>query len=118
MPCICGSLTEIEKVESNGAFFTSLPVIEAGDWVKLCQCPSCNQLWCVDEWDKLNISFARKLRDSTNWQSGAEELQKQYLARARGVQKNVSCVQAGCDNVALNGSAFCVEHLYEMGWRE
>jgi len=118
MPCSCSAFAEVEKVENHSAFFASLPVIATGNWLKLCRCQSCDQLWSVDEWDKGQIAFARKLSSTENWERVDVEAQKRYLLRSRGIQNGVACIQAGCHKPALNGVVFCVDHLYGMGWRE
>jgi hypothetical protein len=118
MSCLCPTLGEIEKVENHIAFFESLPVLEVGNWVKLCQCPTCSQLWSVDEWDKGNISFARKKSSKSNWEEADVEAQKRYLLKSRGIQEGITCMQSGCQKPALKGVVYCVDHLYNMGWRE
>ena len=118
MSCTCANLADVEKVERHIAFFESLPVLETGNWVKLCQCLSCNQLWSVDEWDKGAISFARKRRNRKNWAENDIEAPKLYLLQVRGVQEDVICMQASYYKPALNGVVFGVDHFYKMGWRE
>ncbi len=118
MACTCSSLAEIEKVENHAEFFRSLPVIATGNWVRLCRCQECAQFWSVDEWDKYQIAFARKLAGTENWEEVSVEAQKRYLLRSRGIQEGVACIQAGCHKPALNGVVFCLDHLYRMGWRE
>lgn len=118
MPCLCTTLGEIEKTESQAAFFKSLHVLEVGNWVRLCQCKICSQLWSVDEWDKYNISFARKKSSKSNWEESDVEAQKRYLLKSRGIQDGVTCIQSGCEKSALQGVVYCVDHFYNMGWRE
>ena len=118
MSCPCATLDEIEKTENHAAFFESLPVLEVGNWVKLCQCQNCGQLWSVDEWSKGNISFARKKSNKSNWEEADIEAQKRFLLKSRGIQEDVTCMQSGCKKRALKGVAFCVDHLYNIGWRE
>jgi len=118
MSCLCANLANIVKTENHFAFFESLPILEIGNWVKLRQCSSCSQLWSIDEWDKGNISFARKCLNRTNWEEIDIEAQKLYLLQSRGIQETVTCMQAGCHKPALKGVVFCVDHLYNMGWRE
>lgn len=76
MPCLCSKLEALIKVESQPDFFDGLTTIEHGNWVKLCQCQICGQLWSVDEWDKGSIAFAKKLSSNINWQTQDVEAQK------------------------------------------
>jgi hypothetical protein len=118
MPCPCATFGEIEKVANHAVFYESLPVLEVGTWVKLRQCPSCSQLWSVDDWDKYNISFARKRSSKSNWEDADVEAEKRYLLKSRGMQQGVTCIQSGCQKTALIGVVYCVDHFYNMGWRE
>ena len=118
MPCLCSQLEALIKVESQPDFFDALTTIEHGNWVKLCQCQICGQLWSVDEWDKGNIAFAKKLSTSINWQAQDVEAQKAFLLKACGGTDNKVCAQSGCQQLCLKGVAFCVDHYFAMGWRE
>lgn len=116
--CLCSQLDAITKVESQPGLFGSLTAIEYGYWVKLCRCEVCGQLWSIDECDKGNIAFAKKLSSESNWQVQNIEEQKAYLLKARGGTENKVCAQSGCQNLCLKGVAFCVDHYFAMGWRE
>jgi len=118
MPCLCSQLEALIKVESQPNFFDALTTIEHGNWVRLCQCQICGQLWSVDEWDKGNIAFAKKLSSSINWQAQDVEAQKAFLLKARGGTDNKVCAQSGCQQLCLKGVAFCIDHYFAMGWRE
>lgn len=118
MSCLCAQLETITKVELQPEFFGSLEALEYGNWVKLCRCKTCSQFWSVDEWDKGNIAFAKKLSSNINWQAQNTEEQKTYLLKARGGTENKVCAQSGCQKLCLKGVAFCVDHYFAMGWRE
>ena len=92
--------------------------LDVGNWVYLMKCPTCGQLWRVDEWDKYQPQYAVKLPTSENWQAfEAIPLIKKKIVENRGGISEQLCMWRNCNEKQVNGSAFCVDHLYETGAR-
>jgi hypothetical protein len=117
--CVCAKLPAAIYVEDEPpGFLASLVEVATGNWVKLCQCPRCQQLWRVDEWDKYQTQFAVKVPSRDDWQSfNAKPLQLERLVESRGGLSNEKCIWASCKNRAIRGVVYCPEHLYETGAR-
>ncbi len=101
-------------------FEEDLDVLQSGNWVRLMACRSCHQLWRVDVADRLQVQFAVKLPERANWEKfDAVPLVKQFLLASRGgLQVSGECIRAGCSNRPVRSVAYCLEHLYEIGWRK
>jgi hypothetical protein len=119
MSCPCSKLPSLVKVDADQKLMMRLAELATGNWVRLCRCRRCGQLWRVDEWDKYQIQFAVKIADSSGWQEfDSEPLRKQFLVESRGGVTEESCNWAGCEKHRLKGVAYCVDHLYATGTRE
>lgn len=118
-PCKCQEHEAlIDVTEGYQHFVGALENIEFGNWVKLMRCPVCGQYWKVDEWDKYQTLYAFKLQNESNWQSFDLTPQiKSSMIKKRGGLQHTNCMRASCKNRAVKGSAYCVDHLYEAGWR-
>ena len=111
--------TLVEITKNHSAFQSALNKIAAGSWVKLMECPDCAQLWKVDEWDKLQTLYAVKISEKENWERfDSIPLIKEKMVLNRGGLIETECMWAGCNNMQIKGSAYCVNHLYETGARE
>lgn len=120
MPCGCHKLDALIDVTNNDQqqFVRALENVEFGDWVKLMRCPVCGQYWKVDEWDKYQTLYAFKIPDAAIWKSvDVTPFVKERIIENRGGLQEGTCMAAGCGNRAVVGSAYCVDHLYEIGWR-
>jgi hypothetical protein len=116
--CDCHDHPAIRRIDGSlPALFPSFRHVDAERWRALLQCPKCGQLWAVDEWDKYQIQFAVKVADAEGWSASDEALRKAYLAQSRGENKAAKCMWSGCKKNQLNGSAYCVDHLYATGAR-
>lgn len=109
----------VDVTDDYQQFVGALENVEFGDWVKLMRCPACGQYWKVDEWDKYQTLYAFKLPDAGNWKSvDVSPLIKERIVKSRGGLQNSMCMRAGCKNRAVVGSAYCADHLFEIGWRK
>ena len=119
MSCECAVLPEIVRVVDHQTIVDQLRLIEPGNWVRLCECPVCLQLWCVDEWDKLQVQLAIKLSDRDGWQGfDPTPLRKRFLLQARGGTVDEKCIWSGCDGRRVRGVVYCLDHLYATGARD
>jgi hypothetical protein len=115
--CNCNEQATLIDISNNHAEFKSkLNQLEVGNWVLLMQCPDCNQLYKVDEWDKYQRCYAVKISSSESWeQFDSEALIKEQMIKNRGGLTNYQCMWAGCNIKQVKGSAYCVNHLYSGG---
>lgn len=117
--CNCASFGELVDISNDyRRFVDPLRLLDSGDWIKLMQCPACEQHWRVDEWDKYQTLYALKLASPTGWQQidTAPVIKQRMLENHHGVD-HVTCLAAGCALLALKGRAYCVDHFYATGAR-
>lgn len=117
--CHCRKSEALVNITNDYAGFVgTLLSLEAADWVKLMECPTCKQLWRVDEWDKYQALYALKISDRMAWKEvDAIALIKEKMIKSRGGLAKAECMWQSCANKAVMGSAYCVDHLYETGAR-
>jgi hypothetical protein len=116
--CDCGEQPSVRQV--NGAvdnLFPGFDHVDAGGWKALLKCPSCGQLWTVDEWDRYHLQLVVKIADAAHWQASDEAQRKAHLAESRGGTGEMNCMWNDCERRQLKGSAFCVDHLFATGAR-
>lgn len=119
MTCNCEAYDAMTDITPCYSDFTSkLKVIAYGDWVKLMHCEQCLQYWKVDEWDKYQTLYATKIVDTAGWKEfDNAHLVKQKMVQNRDDQSHDRCMWQACSQYAVNGSAYCVDHLYDTGTR-
>jgi hypothetical protein len=118
MKCDCRDHPAIRRIDGTlRALFPGFGHVDAAHWLALLRCPTCGQLWAVDEWDKYQIQLAVKVADAEGWSASDEALRKEYLAQSRGENTTAKCMWSSCKKNQLNGSAYCVDHLYATGAR-
>ena len=117
MHCTCSGRSDLVEIGQHyTAFVAGMRCLETADWVKLLQCPECGQLWRTDEWDKYQTLYARKLDSPEGWESAdMESLIKLRIVENHGGLDTSSCLAKGCEQYALKGRAYCVDHFYETG---
>ncbi len=118
--CNCNELLNLVDITNkHSAFQGHLNEIAKGNWVTLMECPECNQLWKVDEWDKFQTLYAVKIPEKEGWQDFDNvSLIKDKMISNRGGLTETKCMWADCNNIQVKGSAYCINHLYETGARE
>lgn len=119
MRCDCSSLATVLYLDrAPQRFEKKLKKIESKDWMNLYECPKCDQLWIIDEWDKYTVQFATKVEERTDWEKNDQTLlKKELLISERGGLADQICVWANCSKQAVNGVAYCIDHLWETGAR-
>ena len=119
MGCKCNSLKDyFYHEEGSRNFYKSLVELEVGNWVKLFECPACNQLWAIDAWDKYQEQVVRKVSDRSVWEENSEDAAKKLLLESRGGYDEGVCINAGCNSQRVKGVVYCIDHLYEGGARK
>jgi hypothetical protein len=118
MPCECSQLPDIVNLDDHPAI-GRFDELETGDWVRLVRCPSCQQLWSVDEWDKYQTQFAVRIPQREGWREfDTTPFRRQYLVQARGGLTPERCIWQGCEQRRVQGVVYCANHLYQTGARE
>jgi hypothetical protein len=117
--CHCSKLADIIRVDDHALFVRRLRKLETGNWVRLCQCRSCQQLWSVDEWEKYQRQFAIKIPVRDGWREfDTTPFRKRFLLQSRGGTTDQECIWVGCQGRRVLGTVYCVDHLYAAGARE
>ncbi len=108
----------VDISNSHTEFKSNLDLLETGDWVFLMQCQECCQLWRVDAWDKYQQPYAVKISDQESWEKfDSTVLIKEKIIINRGGLTSEQCLWSGCSLKQVNGSAYCVNHLWSTGAR-
>jgi hypothetical protein len=117
--CECAKLPDLFKLESQPGFDKRTTRIATGNWIHLHRCAACGQSWRIDEWDKFQVQFVVRIPPGVEWETfDSSPLQKQFLVRSRGGLTHTECAWSGCHGKAVQGVAYCAEHLYQTGVRE
>lgn len=75
--------------------------------------------WRLDSLETFEQRFLVKLEQPEAWASfDASALERRLLLEHRGGTTEGSCQWKDCRAATLVGSAFCVDHTYEMGARK
>jgi hypothetical protein len=118
MTCVCLRQPPVVKINGDPSqLYPNFQLIARGDWRLLFRCPTCSQLWVMDEWDKFVVQFAIKVDSMENWDSVHEDKLKPFLQQSKGGLGDAKCLWAGCNNLQLRNSAYCVDHLFALGVR-
>lgn len=117
--CPCDGLAELENIsEWHAEFCQPYRQLETGEKTQLWQCPECKQLWRVDRQGLNHVSYALKLAQCEGWQDyDASALIKAQIWQNRGGHGDQPCRKNGCREPVVNGSVYCLEHLYRSGAR-
>jgi hypothetical protein len=87
--------------------------IDESGWRKYVQCCICNQIWLVDEFDKLQYLFAIKVDEKLNKEQYEKiiiRLRYEVLCERFGGESIEVCSWYQCKNKALNGLKICYLH--------
>lgn len=117
MKCKCQKLADLFYIDQGPrGFEKKLKEVDAKNWMRLCECPSCGQLWAIDEWDKYSWQVVSRVSDQTNWaDSERVNERKELLLKERGGTTDDECQWAGCEGKRVKGVAYCLEHLWNTG---
>lgn len=97
---------------------SDLVLVDRANWRRLYRHKESGILWTIDEWDKYQQAFLFRVRRVDAWATeDHSELEKALLFATRGGASEDHCHLARCDQPALQGSAFCLDHSYEHGIR-
>lgn len=87
---------------------------------ELFRCLECGTYWRIDRQTFATERFAWKLSEyREDWGKVSKETEeKNLLLASRQVMADESCIWAGCGKMRLQGSVYCVDHIYDMGVRK
>jgi hypothetical protein len=117
MKCKCSSLSDVFYLEEGPKGFEKcLKELDAENWMRLFQCPMCEALWVVDEWDKYSWQVASRIQSQENWVTPVpDEKRKELLLKSRGGTTDEECIWKGCKKNRVKGVVCCIDHLYHTG---
>jgi len=96
-----------------------LELVERANWYELYRHKSDGSYWRLDAADKYQQRFLVKIENLEGWSVfDSSQLEMSLLANRRGGVAAEKCIQLGCCEHTLNGSAFCLRHTYERGVRK
>lgn len=117
--CYCDTYEDIINInEHYDDFCVAWTLIDEGARYNLHQCPHCMQLYRIDKQGFSNVCYALKLDSDKNWHDFDDsEMIKEQMLRSREGLSDRDCKKTECCDKAINGSVYCLEHLYQSGAR-
>jgi hypothetical protein len=117
--CHCSSFEDLINInEHYDTFCEAWTLIEQGKNHNLHQCPCCMQLWRIDARGYSNVCYALKLESDKAWHDyDASAIIKAQMLRSREGVSDRPCKRQECSDHAVNGSVYCLDHLYQSGAR-
>jgi hypothetical protein len=118
-PCRCAERPDFSRLEEDVVL--RWPVLEAGEWEELRQCPDCGGYWLSAWPEELEANpilcrpipaDSRRLRDLDR----CATLRPYCLARIEEHlgdlrEEKRPCKKVGCDRKRLRAAPYCIEHL-------
>ncbi len=118
--CGCEKLPEIFFLDQAPSdWLPGLQENSSGDWKTLLRCPACGRLFSVDAWDKGHDQVAVRIANADAWKEEAAsiEARKALLLGSRGGTIEETCIRAGCIKPRVRGVVYCLDHLWDAGFR-
>lgn len=117
--CQCEKWPDILNISDwRDLFIENKQAIDNTPLFQLCQCIHCDQHWLLDQEGLRNVAYAYKCNNTNNWQQfDNSTLVKQQMLRNREGHSDELCGREHCQALAVNGSRYCLEHLYQSGAR-
>jgi hypothetical protein len=98
---------------------TELELVSRSNWYELYRRKADGSYWRLDADDKLQQRFLVQIDALETWPTySSAPLEMALLIERRGGLSAEVCVQQGCPESVLKGSAFCLNHTYERGVRK
>jgi len=96
-----------------------LELVDRANWYELYFRKADGTHWRLDADDKYQQRFLVQIDDLANWSAfDSGPLEKSLLLERRGGLSEEACLQLGCGERSLKGSAFCLNHTFERGVRK
>lgn len=117
MKCTCKDIKIISYLEDvSDTFLNNLELIDSNNLYDLYKCKRCKQHWRINNLDKFIHQFVVKLQDKDNWENeDYSDIEKEFILEYRGGLSDDECMKYGCDKNCVRGTAYCIDHLYELG---
>ena len=123
MKCNCQSLPEFGYYRPRRSLSRRLrPYVERIEKRlkhELFRCTECGTYWRIDRHSFATDRFAWRLPEyRADWNEVSKEAEeKALLLSSRKVSASEPCIWAGCEKKRIEGFVYCVDHLYEQGFR-
>ena len=117
MKCICKDMQSILYLEdASDSFLDNLELIDSTSAYDLYKCTRCKQYWRINNLDKFIHQFVIKLSDINDWENkDFSSIEKKFILEYRGGFGEDECMKYGCKNKCVKNTAYCIDHLYELG---
>lgn len=118
--CQCEQWTNIINITDWYDEFcqTFIKIDEAPAVGSLLECESCKQNWLAADPSVSNVCYGFRLDDISQWQNfDTAPLIKSKMLQNREGFGEMNCRKSECAEPNINGSIYCLEHLYESGSR-
>ena len=97
----------------------ALEFIQHGETANLYRHKHTGEFWRLDSREKFDTRYLTRVPGEQRWQEyDATEAEKALLFKHRGGEATDRCRWSGCASNAIKGSAFCLDHTFQMGVRE
>ncbi len=117
MKCICKDIKNVSYLEDvSDTFLDNLELIDSETLYDLYKCKRCKQYWRINNLDKFIHQFVIKLKNKANWENeDFSDIEKEFILESRGGVGEDECMKYGCGKKVVKSTAYCIDHLYELG---
>ena len=117
MKCICKDMQSILYLEdTSDSFLDNLELIDSTNAYDLYKCTRCKQHWRINNLDKFIHQFVIKLNSIEDWENkDFSSSEKKFILEYRGGLSDKECMKYGCNKKCVKDTAYCIDHLYELG---
>jgi hypothetical protein len=96
-----------------------LELVDRANWYELYRHKADGSHWRLGADEKYEQRFLVRIDDLAIWSTfDSSPLEKALLLERRGGLSHEVCIQQGCNERTLKGSAFCLNHTFERGVRK
>lgn len=116
--CSCQQQKNIVNISDwHEEFCQPKNLLASNDTHHFYQCDQCAQEWLIDKANLRNVAYAYKMESAKDWQNFDTTMliKQQMLYNRQGYSDEMHCRK--CENAAVNGSVYCLDHLFESGAR-
>lgn len=121
MACECDQLPSVLDLKTYPhGLDNNLTPIDRTAWLTLQKCENCDQLWQLDNIDRLQTNLAIKLDTNVEWRDFDDRPYRyQYLIDSRGGLSEEICIMEGCQQKSLKSLAHCPFQAFDyLGLKE
>ncbi len=107
-PCRCSILPAYIERNDFPGLFDDMEEVAYGYVPRILKkCPTCGQLWSVDEPDKYAAALCIKVDSPVDWEEAIKPAMKERLVKRYGGFSDEKCAWENCQNRAMKKLAYC-----------